>query len=335
VVALINLCGSGSSGTTLLSNLLNRHPEIVCGEELGFFSKPIVYSDFDLLKRYSFLIKRYGVSSAPLFSDRSILRNTEYFHLDKSAFDYIKFSSDLQDFVGQFTADVLKRCNKQIFAEKTPENIFFLEEFLKEFPDAKVVHLVRDPRDVILSLMKRGVSLKQATLVWLGSVAAIQKNRGDQRLLEMRYEDLVHTPELILKRISAFLGVKYKPEYYFSNQFVSTCIERQKGFDSWLSSPGGGIASASVGKFRNDHEQFNAVYNYTLTKEYAEALKVEGFSIADLMRIYGYQEMGNRVPLLNVEYHPREPKCSYFRAKSIAICKEIFKEEKMKAGMII
>ena len=38
---IVNICCCGSSGSTFFSNLMNRHPEIVCGDELGLFSKPV------------------------------------------------------------------------------------------------------------------------------------------------------------------------------------------------------------------------------------------------------------------------------------------------------
>ena len=65
---IVNICCSGSSGSTFFSNLMNRHPEIVCGDELGLFSKPVFYDNYEHLKRWHFLIKRTGISSYPYFA---------------------------------------------------------------------------------------------------------------------------------------------------------------------------------------------------------------------------------------------------------------------------
>ena len=37
--------GSGSSGSSLLATILNRHPEVAVGPELSLFNKPVLYEN--------------------------------------------------------------------------------------------------------------------------------------------------------------------------------------------------------------------------------------------------------------------------------------------------
>src|SRR3972149_6035587 len=43
--------GAGSSGSSLLAVLLNRHPKVYCGAEASLFNKAAILGDFDVLKR--------------------------------------------------------------------------------------------------------------------------------------------------------------------------------------------------------------------------------------------------------------------------------------------
>ena len=108
----------------------------------------------------------------------------------------VKFAEILHSFI-------IKETKKPVWAEKTPSNIYLTDIFVKCFPDAKIIHIVRDPRDVILSLMQRGHSEMTAASVWLTSVACIQKIRAHPNLLEIRYEDLIIETEKTLQKMKS------------------------------------------------------------------------------------------------------------------------------------
>ena len=151
---LVNVCSAGSSGSTLFSHILNRHPKVYCGEEMGVFSKNIFYEDFNHLKNFIELIREYGISSVPYFEDRSILRNLEKNNLNsQKVWNMLSNSKSFQEFIKNLKQYILDIHNKQIWAEKTPENITTIKFFIDMF-DAKIIHIIRDPRDVINSFMK-------------------------------------------------------------------------------------------------------------------------------------------------------------------------------------
>jgi len=299
---MVIICSSSSSGSTLLSNLLNRHPLIASGEELGFFSKPIFYDDFSRLKRLSFLIRRYGISSNPYFDDRSILRNLDSYGLNtRIGWKWVKASSTIQELSSKFERYILESTEKKIWVEKTPENIYLLKKFLSAFPQAMVLHIVRDPRDVVLSLMKRGFSFEYAGDIWLSSVAAIQPFRSNKNILEIRYEDLIIKHESILQKICSFFNIPFNKSFFVEDKYVSKGILRSKGFDSWGADPSQPISLNSVDKFKQlPKDFFSRLYHMKLTKTFADILGCAEFNIQDLMNRYGYDVPEQIPPLTNL-----------------------------------
>lgn len=127
---MINICCSGSSGLTMLAALLNRHDKIYCGEELGLFSKNLFYEDFEYVRKRAFLISKFGMSSLPYFACKSVLRNLESYGLNKKEVWSILYGSEtFHDFVMRLKENILQSTNKDIWAEKTPANIFTIKFF--------------------------------------------------------------------------------------------------------------------------------------------------------------------------------------------------------------
>ena len=104
------------------------------------------------------------------------------------------------------------------WADSTPTNVPHMMRIKRDFADAKFVHIIRDPRDLALSLDKKGWSrplpgdkrnsLLAAAVYWEWIV---RKGRSYGRRLgsdymETRYEDLVQWPAPELAKIGAFLG---------------------------------------------------------------------------------------------------------------------------------
>lgn len=286
---IVNICCCGSSGSTFFSNLMNRHPEIVCGDELSLFSKPIVYDNYNHLKKWHFLIKRTGITSYPYFPDRSILRNLQSFQLTKKqVWRWVLESKNVIEFTGKLKSHISKITGKSIWAEKTPTNIHLIGRFLKFFPEARVIHIVRDPRDVILSLMERGASLFRGAERWLTSTSAIRNHRNHPNVLEIKYEDLILESEKTLYRVCSHLKVKFDMDFFATSTYESKNIAKKDGFDTWRSRPGDDFSSKSIGKFKNNAIDFRDILSMTLTKEYASCLGVEQISLFELAAEYGY-----------------------------------------------
>jgi hypothetical protein len=105
------------------------------------------------------------------------------------------------------------------WGDQSPIHTFFLPWIVPVFPQARYLHLVRDGRDAIASLIERGkfieggISLEEATYRWMTSIdrsRVVQKRLGPSQFLEVRYEDLVSEPTKTLEQICAFVDLEYK-----------------------------------------------------------------------------------------------------------------------------
>lgn len=99
-----------------------------------------------------------------------------------------------------------------MWGDQSPINTFYWPWIYRTFPHARFLHLLRDGRDAIASLVERGLSLEDATNRWIGSVEqcrALQNYVAAGQYLEVRYEALVSKPTETLQRICMFVGVEY------------------------------------------------------------------------------------------------------------------------------
>jgi len=148
------IVGCGRSGTTLLKMILNSHPDLAIPVESHFIydiARRIVSGRFpaslthpndwnrflEYLKNHRYL-NRWGISLPLLFKRLEGIEDRTY----ASMFTTI-FKEFMQDE------------GKPRWGDKTPMNvnyIFLIDHF---FPKAKFVHIIRDGRDVALSLLSR------------------------------------------------------------------------------------------------------------------------------------------------------------------------------------
>lgn len=111
---------------------------------------------------------------------------------------------------------------KARWGDKTPYYVLHIPKILDWFPDAQIIHIVRDGRDVALSLFERRhdffvYNAYTAAVSWKRYVEAghrIGSTLRPDQYLEIRYEDLIAEPEQILNTICAFLGEEYDPDMF-------------------------------------------------------------------------------------------------------------------------
>jgi hypothetical protein len=122
------------------------------------------------------------------------------------------------DFLRIVMEEIAASQKAERWADNTPEHVLYLPRILKEIPQIQVIHMIRDGRDVALSLDKKGWIHPfpwdarrrglVAGLYWEWMVekgrAFGRANRGDY--IEVRYEDLTTRPEETLTKIGAFIG---------------------------------------------------------------------------------------------------------------------------------
>jgi hypothetical protein len=211
----IFIVGSPRSGTTLLRNLLNRHPAIAICRATDFY-------------HYVYLRQRS-------FGDLSDLRNRERLTKEYLSLQRIqRMQVDLKAL-----GDILLRdgisypaffaCLWRYYAEvhgkrrcgeKNARHAMFTEALCEWYPGARILHIVRDPRDAVASLMRMPFAPNNAigaTRLWLSHNLAAHRSRHRPQYLGLRYERLVADPEGELKRICKFVGEEYSPDMLVPN----------------------------------------------------------------------------------------------------------------------
>jgi Sulfotransferase family len=121
------------------------------------------------------------------------------------------------DFLRIVMGEIARVQGVERWVDSTPTNGPHMLRIKRDFPDAKFIHIIRDPRDVALSLDKRGWarplpwdkknSLLAAGVYWEWIVRKC-RDYGQQvgaDYFEVRYEDLVETPARALARVGMFL----------------------------------------------------------------------------------------------------------------------------------
>ncbi len=122
------------------------------------------------------------------------------------------------DFLRIVMEQVSRKQGVDRWVDSTPTNAPHMLRIKRDFPDAKFIHIIRDPRDLALSLDKKGWSrplpgdkrnsLLAAGVYWEWIVRKARKYGAQlgADYMETRYEDLVQTPAPELARIGTFLG---------------------------------------------------------------------------------------------------------------------------------
>ena len=105
--------------------------------------------------------------------------------------------------------------HKTRYADKTPQHVVHIDLLARSFPQARFVHLVRDGRNVVSSLLDYPHGPKRfvdGVEYWRYRVSAGRRSGvrlGPDRYLEIRYEALVDDPEAVLRDLCGFIELPY------------------------------------------------------------------------------------------------------------------------------
>jgi hypothetical protein len=144
---------------------------------------------------------------------------------------------------------------KTRWGDKTPLYLHCVDELAEIWPEARFLILVRDGRDVALSVL--GVpfganNIWAAARSWKEAVLLGRRaeRRYPDRVLTVRYEDLVEDPEAQSRRVCAFLDLPFDPDMLaIERTEASKIVKDQSG---WFTNVWAGINSTAVGKWRKE-----------------------------------------------------------------------------------
>ncbi|MCB2141176.1 sulfotransferase [bacterium] len=226
------IVGSGRSGTTLLRLILCSHSKISIPPETWFIIQLIEELPID----------RYLTTCETELALKIITSHYRWpdMGIDSNDFrDKVDKKMKLIDIINIVYAHHLKVENKSVWGDKTPPYIKIIPELIQLYPDAKFIHLIRDGRDVAASFYRlqwKGKWLSRSIIEWKESIEKYlsykNENIGD-RILEIKYEDLVVHTERIIKKICGFIGQKFEPSMLnLENEILNKIPDREKNIHS-------------------------------------------------------------------------------------------------------
>jgi len=215
------LSATERSGSNLLRAILSSHSQIASPPPAGLI--PAIAPHF-----YRYTNSSGGLRSKSLIQDAISLIRLHWSPWDVEL-DPEEISSRMQadTFWALFRAlnesyAQQKAC--PIWLSKEPQSIRWVLEISESMPDAKFILLVRDGRDVALSMLKSqfpDFHVYSAALTWSQEQRAGRKVLHDPnfkgRAMCIRYEKLLENPSSTVSELSDFIGVQFESqmlEYY-------------------------------------------------------------------------------------------------------------------------
>lgn len=216
----IFVVGAPRSGTTLLAASIAAHPSFRGGPESHFFLLPdserrAAVDDPEWPKKAvellssvqhptELLIEAFGVTSAQL---------SDYLHRQPP--------SQAAMLAALFDAPV-EAAERKRWVEKSPSHALRLRELGEHFPDAPIIHVVRDPRDTARSMANvpwGWPSTVANAWLWKTWLDRISRQRKDADLagnvIDVRYEDFLVDPATTLQRICSAAGIDFDERMLF------------------------------------------------------------------------------------------------------------------------
>jgi hypothetical protein len=180
----------------------------------------------------------------------------------------------------------------EILLEKTPDHLRSWRIIKRLYPDARFLHIVRDPRAVASSLLAFGreswgqgapQDVTEAALFWRANVRIGREDLPHlgEDCLEVRYEDLSSTPDTVLARICSWLAIPTIP--YDSERFSIESVRSQRAL---------GQPAQPNWEDRENFFRRGEAYGWQ-TELSSEQIAVVETLCGDLMREIGYPPYGS------------------------------------------
>lgn len=239
------IVGHPRSGTTLAQQLLSAHPDIWSGPETHLYThvlEGVAQWDTRSINRAELpqIVRRLG--GKPGIELSAAARGT----LDTLADRGDLGAARLLDVVMSDLKPADSTASRWL--EKTPRHVYHIDAILRLFPDARIIHVLRDPRDVASSPVRfrelepgleRSVLVLERGHRWNDVVALTDALASETRMITVRYEDLIGDTERVLEAMMQHAGLLTDLTVLdrFSDTYAQVTIERE-GVRKQLNSAG-------------------------------------------------------------------------------------------------
>lgn len=248
------IVGAPRSGTTLLQYMLRSHPKLSGPTGESHFIIPLLkgslcQTDFvdvnSIEKCLAVLHKRWSeFLDTDLHGIKFDTKETAKLLCRRGVRDAVSLVDEL------FKLNAMGE-GKCIWIDKTPYYVRHIDFLADRFPSSKFIHVIRDGRDVSLSMIERKWDFHvfneyEGARQWEWYVNEGRRSGADlgSRYFEIRYEDLISQPTEALKEICKFIGVEYD----------ECVLNYRRATDPYGKTPllTGGVKSQNREKWRSD-----------------------------------------------------------------------------------
>lgn len=192
------IVGAPRTGSTLFRRILNAHSQVAIPPESPFLIDYLMADHVPAARRLALLIADPEYRAWP--------------HGVAAQLQATDVPAGIEEIHASYAAAV----GKTRWGQKTPRLVRLWHTLAEAFPDARFIHVVRDPRAVAASLRKsaahRSHALAAARRWRLDTGMGLAMERAiPSRALQVRYEELVCQPEATIRRVCAFLELPFEP----------------------------------------------------------------------------------------------------------------------------
>ena len=240
------VAGLERSGTTLLYALLASHPSIAMTRRTNL---------------WTYFYGQYGDLGVPANLDRCLDVMLRYKRIvvlrpdaERLRADFLRGEATYGRLFALLEQQHAERQGKPRWGDKSLNTERYAGPIFAAYPDARILHLIRDPRDRYASVqtrwkVRRG-GIGAGTAEWLSSARLARGNeaRYPGRYRIVTYEALVAQPAATMRAVCAFLGEEYTPAVFEMDGALG--FREQGSNSSYGARSRGVIADDSVGRFR-------------------------------------------------------------------------------------
>lgn len=216
--SLIFITGSGRSGTTLLSNIINRHHNCTCGTENDFITRLVLQSNkkgYIKNKRAKLILNNLWITKKAFAADWS-LKQEDITKIENQL--YIK-KTPIKIICKQIITKYNPNKKAKILLDKNPFYLQILTKIENKIHPEKYIFIVRHPLDKFSSEKRLNQTLISYGISWAYQQRKILSfaKKYNTKCLIIKYEDLVLRKEETILKTCDFLGILFNKEILNTN----------------------------------------------------------------------------------------------------------------------
>ena len=288
----VYVVGCSRSGTTLLQSILATHPSALSLPETAFFQSMVGDSEhrmFDKEKklRTPYREIRAKIRLAAKFTAKDLKKVVHETTKRTNRVDLMKkfpsnrtsYSNAARCFI-QILDQISKDKKRTLWIEKTPSHVHFIAEILRYDPKAKIIHIIREGKEVAASLKIAGVrypnahwsktynTINRMVDRWNKAVNDSRNWLTDSRNAFVNFENLVTSPSASTRLICEFLNISFDPQMIGTREdSYSNIVGKNEPWKSGVSREICPIQPRFADTFSNEERDFISE-NLTTTSEF-------------------------------------------------------------------